>query len=372
MLRVTHIIKATRIAGAETHLLTLLKGLRAHQIDAQVILLVEPGKPMVDYITLLEQHAIPVHALLIYANVDPTLMVRLFHLLQLMRPQIVHTHLLHADLHGGLAARWAGVPVLITSRHNDNAFRRREPYRSLQKQLWQMTTAGIVISESIAQFVIEVEGAPPPKVQVIRYGLDYQPLTPAERQTIRRSVREQLDLGPDTPVVGIICRLVEQKGVTYGLQAFAQVAKQLPDACFLIAGEGPLRSSLEEEAAQLGVNVRFLGWYDDVPRLLCALDVLLVPSIWEGFGLVILEAMSRQIPVVASSVSAIPEIVMHGETGLLVQPRDVEEISAALWTLLNDIPLRRHMGLLAEDRLAMHFTAQRMVNETVNLYRQLV
>jgi glycosyltransferase involved in cell wall biosynthesis len=224
MLRVTHVIKARQIAGAETHLLMLLKGLRARQINAQLILLVEPGNPMDAYVALLEQNAIPVYRLTIRANMDPTLIARLYHLLRLMRPHIVHTHLLHADLHGGLAAKWARIPALVTSRHNDNAFRRREPYRTINKTLWQMTTAGIAISDSIARFVIDIEGAPPPKIQVIRYGLDHQPLTPAERQDARRNVRQQLGIDPDAPLVGMICRLVEQKGITFGLQAFAQVA----------------------------------------------------------------------------------------------------------------------------------------------------
>jgi glycosyltransferase involved in cell wall biosynthesis len=233
-----------------------------------------------------------------------------------------------------------------------------------------MTTAGIAISNSIARFVIEVEGAPPPKVQVIRYGLEYKPLTPAERQTTRRSIRQQFNIGPDVPVVGMICRLVEQKGVTFGLQAFAEVTKSLPDAHLIIAGDGPLQSALEAEAT--GLNVRFLGWYDNVSQLLCGLDVLLVPSLWEGFGLVILEAMSRQVPVIASAVSAIPEIVVPGETGLLVPPGDVPRLSAALLSLLSDAPLRQHMGMLAEDRLETHFSARRMVNETVGLYQKLV
>ncbi len=372
MLSVTHIIKATRIAGAETHLVTLLSGLQARQVKVQVILLIEPGNPMDDYVALLQTQAIPVQRLTIRANVDPTLMVRLYHLLRLLRPHIVHTHLLHADLHGALAARWAQVPVLLTSRHNDNAFRRREPYRTLQKMLWQMTTAGIAISESIARFVIEVEGAPPPKIAVIRYGLKHHPLSPAERRAGRQRVRAQLNIGPDVPVIGMICRLVAQKGVSFGLQAFAHLCKARPDAVLLIAGDGPLRTSLAAEAAELKADVRFLGWYDDVLQLLCALDVLLLPSLWEGFGLVILEAMSRQVPVVASAVSAIPEIVVPGETGLLVAPRDVAGLSAALLSLLNDEPLRLYMGLLAEDRLQTHFSAQRMVNETFKLYQQLI
>ncbi len=166
-------------------------------------------------------------------------------------------------------------------------------------------------------------------------------------------MRDSLGLDADAPVAGMVCRLVEQKGVTYGLQAFAQVSAQMPEARLLIAGDGPLRESLEQEAQALGLAdcVQFLGWRDDVDRLMSAFDLLLMPSLWEGFGLVILEAMARQLPVVATAVSAIPEIVVDGETGLLVPARDVDALAGAMLTLLADRPLRRYMGQNAEGRL---------------------
>lgn len=375
MLRVAHIIKVTTIAGAETHLLMLLAGLRKRQIDAQLILLVEPAKPMDAYVQAAEGRGIPVSRLVITGDLDPTLLPRLRSLLRLMKPRIVHTHLFHADLYGTLAARWYGRgTAIISSRHNDNAFRRRQPYRTLNRWLWRMTSAGIAISESIAHFVVEIEGAPPPKIQTIVYGLEAAAQAPAQRQAARVSMRQQLGINPDAPVAGIVCRLVEQKGVHYGLQAFAQVVQQIPAACLLIAGDGPLRSDLEAEAAALGLgdHVRFLGWRDDVAQLMNAFDLLIVPSLWEGFGLVILEAMAHQIPVVASAVSAIPEIVVHGETGLLVPARDVDALAGALVSLLGDAPLRKHMGMLAEDRLETHFSAARMVDETISLYRKVI
>jgi glycosyltransferase involved in cell wall biosynthesis len=375
MLRVAHIIKVTSIAGAETHLLTLLAGLRARQIDAQLILLVEPRRPMDNYAARLAQQGIPAHRLTIGLNADPTLIVRLRNLLRLLKPNIVHTHLFHADLYGALAARWAcPQAALVSSRHNDNAFRRRQPYRSLNRWLWRLADAGIAISESIARFVVEVENAPPEKIRVIRYGLDYRPLSAAELQAERQRQRAELGIDPAAPVIGMVCRLVEQKGVVYGLRAFAQVAEQFPAARLLIAGDGPLREALEAEAAalHLGERARFLGWRDDVPGLMSALDLLLLPSLWEGFGLVLLEAMSRRVPVIASAVSAIPEVVAHGETGLLVPPRTVNELADALARLLADAPLRRHMGLLAEDRLETLFSARRMMDQTIELYQELL
>ncbi len=375
MLRVVHIIKVTNIAGAETHLLTLLDGLKKRQVDVRLVMLVERGRPMEDYAAALVERGIPVEKLVIHANADPTLVFRLGKLLRTIQPQIVHTHLFHADLYGTLAARWAcRGAALITSRHNDNAFRRREPYRSLNRWLWGRAKAGIAISDSIARFAVEVEGAPVSRLRTIHYGLDYVARNPADRQSARQMLRRELNLPDDALAIGITCRLVEQKGVSYGLQAFARIMARFPGAHLLIVGDGPLRQPLENEAAalKLGDRIHFLGWREDVPRLMNAFDLLLMPSLWEGFGLVILEAMACQLPVVASAVSAIPEIVVNGETGLLVPPRDVEALAEALTQLLNDAPLRRHMGMLGEDRLETEFNAERMVDQTLNLYQELI
>jgi hypothetical protein len=160
-MRVVHIIKATRVAGAESHLLALLAGLRARRYDARLIVLVEPDKPMDGYAAQLQTRQIPVERLPVRGDFDAGLLLRLRVVLQALRPDIVHTHLIHADLFGGLAARLAGVRVVVSSRHNDDAFRRRLPVKLLNRVLWRMMDAGIPISDSIAHFSIEVEGAPP-------------------------------------------------------------------------------------------------------------------------------------------------------------------------------------------------------------------
>lgn len=371
---VVHVMKMTGIAGAEKHLLLLTAGLRARGLQAQVLMLVEPGNPMQAFHDAAAAHDIPVHDLVIRADADPTLLTRLRRTLRLLRPCIVHTHLIHADLYGIPAARLAGVPVVITSRHNDNAFRRRGGLRRLNRALWAGVDAGIAISDSIRRFAIAVEGAPAAKVYTIHYGVPLERLAPAAQTALRAGVRAELGAAPDDLLVGMACRLVEQKGVSYGIRAFARVCERFPSARLVIAGDGPLRPALEAEARAAGIahRVRFLGWRDDVPRLLAGLDVLLMPSLWEGFGLVILEAMNQRVPVIASRVSAIPEIVADGETGLLVPTRDAEALADALALLLGDYVLRRHMGLLAEDRLETHFSADRMVNQTVALYRDLM
>lgn len=371
-MRVAHIIKVVQAAGAERHLLALLSGLRQHDIDARLILLVEPANDMQSYVDEAAARGIPVERILIQRDFDPALFQRLRNLLQALQPDIAHTHLLHADLYGVPAARWAGVPVVLSSRHNDNTFRRRFPIKQVNQLLWRLADAGIAISDAIARFSIEVEGAPAGKIHRIYYGLEAA--KPLDRAGARAAVSNELGIPDDTVFIGVVCRLIEQKGVCYGLRAFARVASGYPQAHLLVAGEGPLRTALENESAALGLQkrVHFLGWRGDIPALMAALDIFLMPSLWEGFGLVLLEAMAQAVPVIASRVSAIPEVVVDGETGLLVPARDVDALAAALENLLADKPLRQYMGLQGQDRLETDFSAARMVDETAALYFTLL
>lgn len=373
-MRVLHIIRATGVAGAERHLLTLLTGLRARGHDAQLALLTGPQQPLQDYRAQLGERDIPLHSFTMRGHLEPKLLPWLYTRMRELRPRVVHTHLFHADLYGALASRVAGVPALVSSRHNDNNFRRRQPWRGLNRQLWRLADAGIAISQAVADFVVEVEGAPRDKLQIIHYGLQLPVQSQTDRQTLRSHVRAQLGAAESQPLLGMACRLVEQKGVSDALQAFAGTRAEFPQARLIIAGDGPLRAQLESEVAQAGLtgSVRFLGWRDDVPQLLAACDLFFMPSLWEGFGLVLLEAMAQGLPVVASQVSAIPEVVVAGETGLLAAPRAVPAFRDALLTLLRDPALARNMGQAGMDRLATHFSEERMLDATAALYHRLL
>lgn len=371
-MRVAHIIKATRIAGAERHLVTLLPALRSRGVDVKLFLLVEPDKPVDELVAELDARGVPVERVIIRRHVDPGLIGRLRRVLRDFKPDIVHTHLVHADLYGVPAARLAGVKRVVMSRHNDDQFRRLLPFRLMNGVTWRLVDAGIAISDAIARFCVEVESAPRGKVHTIHYGLD-MPIQPLDHRRPRADLRRSLNLPADAPVLGIVCRLITQKGIVYGLRGFARVAPEFPDAHLIIAGEGGLRSALESESKALGIasRVHFLGWRDDTAAIMAGIDMLLAPSLWEGFGLVLLEAMAQSTPIIASAVSAIPEIVVNGTTGLLVPPRDPAAVADAIRQLLTDQPLARHMGLLGQDRLETHFSAARMADETMNLYGQL-
>lgn len=373
-MRVVHIIKVTRISGAERHLLLLLAGLIERGVDARLVILVERDKPMDDMLAAAQSRAIPITRLVIRRDYDVALLWRLRARLRHLKPDLVHTHLIHADLFGYFAARAAGIHRVLSSRHNDDQFRYRPRWRKLNRRLWRWLDGGIAISESIKRFAIEVEGASADKITVVRYGIDFAWLSDDDIASARQRLRADLGLYEDALLLGMVCRLVEQKGIPYALEALRRLRAQYPSAHLVVAGDGENAAELRRLASALGMadRVHWLGWRSDAAELMAAFDLLLVPSLWEGFGLVLLEAMARRLPVIASRVGAIPEVVAHGETGILIAPRDVDALAQAISRLLDDRALRKYMGLLGAARLEERFSVERMVAGTIAVYRRVL
>lgn len=371
-MRIAHIIKVTRISGAERHLLFLLEGLRARGVDARMIILVERDRPMDEMMAAAAERDIPIARLPINRDADLALLWRLRRALRGIKPDIAHTHLIHADLFGFAAARLARVPATVSSRHLDDAFRYRARWRRINRRLWRLFDAGIAISAAMKQFVLEIEGAPARKIHVVRYGMKTRWLSDEAIAAARRDLRAELKLPADAQLLGMACRLVEQKGIPYALEALRRIRDDFPRAHLAIAGDGEKAGELRRLASMLGIadRVHWLGWRADAAQLMAAYDVFLLPSLREGFGLVLLEAMSRRVPIIASHVGAIPEVVIDGETGILVQPRGVDELAGAMARLLEDRALRKYMGLLGAARLEEQFSVERMVDGAIAVYEE--
>ena len=363
-MRVAHILKTTGLSGAESHLLTLSGGLRAEGFESRLIVLVDRRRPPTALIEAAKAVDVPVDLMPLAHDLDLAVVPKMAALLKSGRTQIVHTHMIHGDLYGTLAARQLKLTVVQT-RHNDDKFRRRWLVRLLTRWLAAQANTVIAISDSLAAFVRDAEGVPGPKIVRIHYGLD--PALVAAKAHPGK-LRAELGLSDEAPLVGAVGRLTEQKGYRYLLEAFAIVRRSLPQAQLVIAGDGELRSTLEAQGNKDAVH--FLGWRSDVSSVMADIDVLAVPSLWEGFGLVTLEAMALSKPVVASRVSALPEIVADGETGLLVPPADPKALAGALCALLSHKAQARAMGERGRVRLQIDFSVQRMVRQHVAVYKE--
>lgn len=365
-IRIVHIQKVAGIAGSENHLLTLLPRLHDAGFEPAMLVLADSDDRPDDFVVRLRGGGVPTEVLRFQADISPVLLFRLVQYLRTHTFDIVHTHLLHADLYGALAARLAGVRTIISTRHNPDPFRTGPFVRSLTRLSTQSLDHVICISDNLRQFCESIERVSPDQITTVHYGFAPWPLVDG------RTWRKDLGLNDDVPVLGMVARMIPQKGHATLLEALPRVLQQFSSAQLVLIGDGPLRPSLEAQAKNLGIhpNVHFLGYRADSAALMPGFDVFVHPSRWEGFGLVFLEAMHASLPIVATTASAIPEIVRHGETGLLVPPDNPSELAKAICRVLVDRQFAMAMGRAGRCRLEGAFSIVDMVERTCAIYRQ--
>ena len=353
----------------EHHLLTLLPRLNSPAYEITFLILTDPRHPVDDYCALLAQRGVMTHTITIRHDIAPICFVRLVQYLRDVRPELVHTHLIHGDLYGITAAKLAHIPRIISSKHNDDAFRLHGFLKLVNCALNRNVTRVITISEWIRTFTHRIERVPLDAIQTIYYGIE-PPQSPAERD----AVRAQLGIGRDETVLGIIARLVEQKGHRYLIEAFAKALRQNRNLRLLIVGSGELEDDLKDRAQKAGVShmVIFTGYRADTIDLLSAIDIFVHPSLWEGFGLSVLEAMAMGKPVIASRVSALPELIEDTLSGFLVAPKDADALAGMITRLAGDALLQQKIGEQARQRCRELFSVERMVEATRALYGEVL
>lgn len=370
--RLLHIITSLGVGGAENHLLDLVCGLADDGYDVTVMYLTDKDPYADEDVTSeMVEAGVSVEQIGIRNNIDPIGFGRvLLHILQ-NGYDIVHTHQIHGDIYGSVAATLGGVQRIVSTKHNDPPFLTEQPYKTLHNMTVRLTDRIVTISENVREFTLEHTTASPDKVRTVHYGLDPQPFDQVSEEEVN-SVRSDL-ADAEEPLVGTVARLVEQKDLGTLLRAIDKVSETHPNVRLAIVGEGPKREELESLASDLGIDdrVTFTGYRSDIPALMQAFDVFALPSRWEGFGLVFLEAMAAGTPVVASEVSAVPEIVVDAETGYLVPPGESDEFAEYIDHLLEEPSLAERMGQSGRARLEAHFTVEQMVSETEAVYDEL-
>lgn len=291
------------------------------------------------------------------------------------RYHIVHTHTSKAGILGRMAALRAGVPVIVHTPHGNvfhGYFNRplTKTFVALERKcarftdrIIELTSGGI--EEHLAESIGRRE-----QFRVIFSGIDLSPYEAARAR--RAATREALGIVPDQWLVGGVGRLEPVKGFPYFVEAALAMAQTDANLRFVLAGDGSQSAALRTQAAPLGDRFQFLGRRADVPDLMAAFDVLLVPSINEGMGRVILEAGAAGIPVVAAAVGGIPDVVEDGVTGLLTPPRDAAAMAAATLRLLHDDALRQRLGQQALAKVVPHYSLEAMVARIEALYEEVL
>lgn len=369
-IRVLQVITSLERGGAENHLLALLTHADRAAFEIEVAVLRGEG----ELVPIFRDAGIKVHLLRARTRFDPLALARLLALLRKGGFDIVHSHLFRADIYAGMAVAQLGQqrPLLVSTRHNDDRFFLNPFVGILHYMVSARQDLIIAISDHIARFTVARGVRHPGRVRRVYHGLEPILTRALERQGQR--IRAELGIRDDELLVGNVGRLALQKGQRHLIAAMPLLLERVPFAHLVIAGGGDLEGYLRDLALEAGVadRVHVLGPRKDVPALMHAINVFAMPSIWEGFGLVLLEAMAAGRPIVASRVATIPEVVLDGETGVLVPAGDPVALADALALLAHDRALAERLGEAGRERLRRQFSIEKMVGDTELLYRELI
>lgn len=300
---------------------------------------------------------------------------------------LVHTHGMKAGLVGRIAACYLHLmggksttgrshvrPYLIATVHNSiyqypMPRLQRQMVGKVQKCLAHQTDGFITVSQALKKEIEQWEGIPEEKIQVI-----YNGIKPDFFKLMKAAPQEKLRLGlnPTLPVVGTVARLAPQKGVEYLLRAAQAVLQVMEGVQFLIVGDGPLRKDLENEAERLGIGDRvvFTGHHPDILKVYPCMDVFVMPSLSEGLCISVIEAMAAKIPIAASAVGGLPELIEHRKTGLLVPARSPQALAQSILELLYRPKWAEILAEAAGQKAKNNFTMEKMVQQTADVYRQ--
>lgn len=357
--KIIYIIDTLTVGGAQRFLINMIKGLDREQFEPKVVTIMIKGELAKEILDL----GVEVIHLQKKGKIGWSLIWQLKDFFKKEQPEIVHTNLFGSDTIGRIAAILARVPVIVSTEHNtnfDQGF-----IKCLVKKIISLFTAKIIAaSEAIRDFSVKNDGINLKKFIVINYGIDLN----------EYPFRGSRIINGNKIIAGVAARLEEQKGHIYLIKALPQIVREYPGFKLQLIGGGSLLESLKKEVAALGLNgtVEFLGDRQDVPELFQNLDIFILPSVWEGLGIAILEAQAIGVPVLASNVGGIKEIVKDGETGLLFEPKDSEAIFKSIERLVSNQDLAAKIVEQANKQVRANFDYKIMVKNYTDLYLTLI
>jgi glycosyltransferase involved in cell wall biosynthesis len=361
-LRIVHVNTENTWRGGEAQLLHLARGL-ARRGHRQWIVC-RPGGPLLTRAAAagLETHPLPMPSGWAIGSV-----FGLFRLLRAHSADVLHMHTSHAGTLGGIAGTLAGTRACILSRRVDFSVR-GNPLRKLKYE-WGIDRV-VAVSEGIRRVLID-DGIRPGKISVVRSGIDLSAFDPNRSGN---GFRKELGIDESVPLIGTVGHFADHKGHRYLVEAAPSVLKRIPGARFVLVGEGALRPTVEAQAA--GLNLKdeliFTGFRDDIPSILAALDLFVLPSHLEGLCTSLMDAMAMGKPVVATRTGGVPEVVDDGITGRLVPTKDPGALADGIVEVMRDPQIRRRMGRAGLARVRERFSAEAMVEGTEKIYREIL
>jgi len=366
-IRIAYAIKSMEVGGSQTHLTHVLRLLDRDRFDPVLYCLTGEGVLM-DQVRAL---GVPIVSPGVGAAFKGTgFMRRVAELSRSLRDHrvgIVHNYLLRANLVGSVSARLARVPIVLCSKRGCHE---RRGFELISAKIGNALADCVTVNaDAVREFVHANEGCPRDKMVVIPSGVDtdrFQPLPPAD-------FKAQIGVPADRRVVGIITRMRVRKGVEEFIRAMGETRAVHPNAHAVIVGEVALDDALTQLVSELGLgdHLTLLGRRNDIPQVLSAFDVFVLSSHDEGMSNAILEAMAMEKPVVATDVGGTGEVVQHGQSGVLVPPKDPHALAVAITDILGQPQRAAAMGGLGRRIVVDRFSARSMVRQMEHLYLQL-
>jgi glycosyltransferase involved in cell wall biosynthesis len=368
------IIDGLGMGGAERLTIPYIQNLAREGFQLRVCVLQE--KHGNHFAKVLMQMGIPVDLLSVKNLRDLTAIPRLVRYLRLHRASLVHTQLEFANTLGNIAAKLLRLPSLCTLHTIDEFPKGTKSFRRLKVMLWSLRhfcDRVITVSEELRKHHLAVSNSAPGSVITLYNGIDqsHPVMTDPEKHA---ALRRALGIPPNSLLLLTVAVLREPKGIQYMLAALPTILNAVPEAYYLIAGDGDYRSALEFTAKNLQISNRvvFAGYRDDIPDLLSISDVFVLPTLTEALPTVLAEAMAAGVPIIASAVGGIPEMVEDQINGILVPPRDIETLAKASIRMLSNRNEAQQMGDKGRMIAATKFDIQKQAHQLGVVYRELL
>jgi len=365
MVKILYFITDLDIGGAEQLLFLTLKNLNRQKYKPTVCCLY--GGELVREIEKLDIEVIDLNT---RSKFDLRSLFKLRNLFKKEKFDIVHTHLFHANVVGRIVAYVCRVPIVISTLHYAFSYNGKFGI-FLERFTSRLADRIIVVSNAVKKFCINEIGISEDRLQLIYNGIDIDIIK--NSLSYSPTLKEQMSLNNHF-IIGCIGRFEEVKGHRYLLQAVAETMKNYSRIKVLLVGSGSLKSNLKKMANELGISEAtiFLDKRRDIVQILDSIDLYVMPSLQEGLSITLLEALAMGKPVIATAVGGNPEVIVDGESGLLIPAKDYRALSGAIISLLNNRQKAKQLGLKAMERVSKEFDIKKAVQKIESLYELII
>ncbi|MEK7841306.1 MAG: glycosyltransferase, partial [Deltaproteobacteria bacterium] len=340
--KVLNLVASTAMGGAERVILSMAGAIDRAVFDCRYCLFVDLRRPPPELYEMLRNGKNELSTVEIHRPIEAGQLRQLLAVVRKNRPQVLHTHGYRSDFLGLIVARWMGIPTVSTVHGWTSATPRLRVYEACHRKYLRYFDKVITVSQAIQQTLLE-SGVPATKLVKLNNAINVGAYPEGPDGD---GFRRELAVGPGAKLIGTIGRLSVEKGLDYFLRAGARIVARDPSVKLILVGEGPQQEELKALADALGISasVLFCGYRRDVERIYPAFDMFALPSLTEGIPMALLEAMAFSRPVIASRVGGVPEVIEDGVTGLLVSPKDLEQLTERMWRLLCSPEAATEMG----------------------------